>query len=133
MPRKRRAAREREAPLEAPERPRGVAPEWASAEGVRVQAATGEKGKTYRCPGCQQEIRPGTPHLVVIGVAKFHVSLGPSWRLTHAIGIRADLGDGREGRPGCCNRQRLAVRRHECEQGACQRNGESNSNNTAER
>ena len=21
-------------------------------------------GKTYRCPGCQQEIRPGTPHVV---------------------------------------------------------------------
>jgi hypothetical protein len=21
--------------------------------------------KTYRCPGCDQEIRPGTPHLVV--------------------------------------------------------------------
>ena len=21
-------------------------------------------GKTYRCPGCDQEIRPGTPHVV---------------------------------------------------------------------
>ncbi|WP_233495723.1 hypothetical protein [Geodermatophilus sp. TF02-6] len=21
-------------------------------------------GKTYRCPGCDHEIRPGTPHLV---------------------------------------------------------------------
>jgi len=66
VPRKHRAARERGVPLEAPDRPRGVAPEWASAEGVRVQAVTGEKGKTYRCPGCQQEIRPGTPHLVVM-------------------------------------------------------------------
>ena len=31
------------------------------------------------------------------------------------------------------NRQRLTVRRHECQQGACQRDGESNSNDTAER
>jgi hypothetical protein len=27
---------------------------------------SGEQGKTYRCPGCQQEIRPGTPHFVVV-------------------------------------------------------------------
>ena len=30
-----------------------------------VRAVTGSAtGKTYRCPGCDQEVRPGTPHLV---------------------------------------------------------------------
>jgi hypothetical protein len=30
-----------------------------------VRAITGEAAtKTYRCPGCDQEIRPGVPHVV---------------------------------------------------------------------
>ena len=30
-----------------------------------VRQVTGAAtGKTYRCPGCDQEIRPGTPHVV---------------------------------------------------------------------
>ncbi len=30
-----------------------------------VRAVTGAgTGKSYRCPGCDQEIRPGTPHVV---------------------------------------------------------------------
>ncbi|MGY2002347.1 hypothetical protein [Blastococcus sp. SYSU DS1024] len=30
-----------------------------------VRPVTGSStGKTYRCPGCDQEIRPGTPHVV---------------------------------------------------------------------
>ncbi len=30
-----------------------------------VRAITGSStGKTYRCPGCDHEIRPGTPHVV---------------------------------------------------------------------
>ena len=30
-----------------------------------VRPLTGSAtGKTYRCPGCDQEIRPGTPHVV---------------------------------------------------------------------
>lgn len=30
-----------------------------------VRTAGGDPdGKTYRCPGCQQEITPGTPHVV---------------------------------------------------------------------
>lgn len=66
MPRRHRSARERSAPPLPPERPRGVAPEWAATEGVKVQASTGERGKVYRCPGCQQEIRPRLPHLVVM-------------------------------------------------------------------
>jgi hypothetical protein len=32
----------------------------------RVRQLTGAgAAKTYRCPGCDQEIRPGTPHVVV--------------------------------------------------------------------
>ncbi|WP_205752143.1 hypothetical protein [Cryptosporangium phraense] len=27
--------------------------------------AGSSSGKTYRCPGCQQEVRPGTAHVVV--------------------------------------------------------------------
>ena len=33
--------------------------EWV----VRTQPSN--DGKTYRCPGCDHEIRPGTPHVVV--------------------------------------------------------------------
>ena len=66
MPRRHRSAREREGPPAPPERPKGVAPEWASMDGAKVGASTGERGKTYRCPGCNQEVRPGTPHLVVM-------------------------------------------------------------------
>jgi hypothetical protein len=42
-----------------------VAPAWALTDDLMVQAVSGTKGKTYRCPGCHQEIRPGTAHLVV--------------------------------------------------------------------
>jgi hypothetical protein len=66
MPRRHRAARERGDPPEAPERPRGLAPEWAQVEWATARAVSGEKGKSYRCPGCQQTILPGTPHLVVV-------------------------------------------------------------------
>jgi len=66
MPRRHRSARERAPAPETLERPRGVAPEWAQLDGATVQAVSGEGGKTYRCPGCHQEIRPGTPHLVVV-------------------------------------------------------------------
>jgi hypothetical protein len=66
MPRRHRSARERPGPPEPVQRPLAAAPEWASAEGFTVRAVAGERSKTYRCPGCQQEIRPGTPHLVVV-------------------------------------------------------------------
>lgn len=31
---------------------------------VRPLTGAGSGGKTYRCPGCDQQIPPGTPHLV---------------------------------------------------------------------
>jgi hypothetical protein len=65
MPRRHRSARDREVPAATVERPVNVAPAWARAEDVTVRAVSGQTGKTYRCPGCNQEIPPGTPHLVV--------------------------------------------------------------------
>jgi hypothetical protein len=38
--------------------------DWAGAD-YAVRPVTGAAtGKTYRCPGCDHEIRPGTPHVV---------------------------------------------------------------------
>jgi hypothetical protein len=37
--------------------------EWDGEE-WSVRAVAGSAGKTYRCPGCDQEIRPGLGHLV---------------------------------------------------------------------
>ncbi len=81
MPRRHRAARERATPLTQPELPRGTAPRWATAEGVTVRAVTGQK--VYLCPGCNQEIRSGAAHLVVViegdveGRRHWHT---PCWR-----------------------------------------------------
>jgi hypothetical protein len=81
MPRRHRSARERPDPTGPPERPRGLAPEWAVTDGVTVRAVTGDK--PYVCPGCNQVIRLGTPHLVVLiegdaeGRRHWHT---PCWR-----------------------------------------------------
>jgi hypothetical protein len=63
MPRKHRAARDR---AQAP-RPRpapSAAPGWAQAPGYEVRQVTNQR--RYRCPGCDLEIPPGTPHLVAV-------------------------------------------------------------------
>ncbi|MGI9005774.1 MAG: ATP/GTP-binding protein [Streptosporangiaceae bacterium] len=39
--------------------------EWPDGDWVVRQVPGPAAVKTYRCPGCDQEIRPGTPHLVV--------------------------------------------------------------------
>ena len=84
MPRRHRSARERTG--DPDERPIGAVsatPLWAQAEGFVVHSVAGQRDKTYRCPGCHQEIRPGTPHLVVIpegdveGRRHWHT---PCWR-----------------------------------------------------
>ncbi|MDQ4005777.1 MAG: hypothetical protein M3135_05685 [Actinomycetota bacterium] len=41
-----------------------MAPAWAQVQGVRVHQVTNDR--EYRCPGCDQMIRRGTSHLVVI-------------------------------------------------------------------
>jgi hypothetical protein len=62
MPRKnRRAADESRQALRMPQ---SAAPLWALAPGFDVRRLTGDK--SYRCPGCDLEIRPGVWHLVVI-------------------------------------------------------------------
>ena len=83
MPRRHRAARDRADLPEAQGRPLNLAPDWAQAEGSVVRAASVGTGKAYRCPGCEQLIRPGTPHLVVVeegdigGRRHWHT---PCWR-----------------------------------------------------
>lgn len=91
MPRRHRAARDRGDVAQPVPRPFGVAPHWAQVDGVFVQEVRGQKGKTYRCPGCQQDIRPGTPHLVVMeegdveGRRHWHT---PCWRTELKLGKR---------------------------------------------
>jgi hypothetical protein len=33
-------------------------------DGCVVRHVSGASGKAYRCPGCDQELRPATPHVV---------------------------------------------------------------------
>ncbi|RJL24519.1 ATP/GTP-binding protein [Bailinhaonella thermotolerans] len=68
--------------------------EWSDGEWV-VRSLTGSaSGKAYRCPGCDQEIRPGTPHTVswpnwAGGEAERRHWHNPCWR------NRLRLGPGR--------------------------------------
>src|SRR5919108_6497742 len=66
MPRRHTAARERPGPPPPRER-KGSAPPWAASSGFDVRVVTGDK--SYRCPGCDHEIRPGLSHLVVVPAA----------------------------------------------------------------
>ena len=49
-----------------------------------VRAVSGDTGKVYRCPGCDQEITVGVPHVV-------------AWPADE----RGDLGDRRHWHTGC--------------------------------
>ena len=62
MPRRNRAARDPERPL--PGEASSDAPVWALVPGVEVRAVS--TSKLYRCPGCDHEIRPRLPHVVVV-------------------------------------------------------------------
>jgi hypothetical protein len=64
MPRRHSRARERGGPPLPAAKPFPVAPEWAVVPGVTVRSVQGSK--PYICPGCNQAIRPRTPHLVVV-------------------------------------------------------------------
>lgn len=48
----------------APETFGADAPEWARAPGFQVRVSVNPK--TYRCPGCDHEVRGGRQHLVVM-------------------------------------------------------------------
>ena len=59
----RRIRRERSgppAPVPGPER----AESWPDGDWIVRRVPGAGTGKVYRCPGCDQEIAPGTPHLV---------------------------------------------------------------------
>ncbi|MGH2691461.1 MAG: hypothetical protein ACRDHM_03060 [Actinomycetota bacterium] len=63
MPRRHGSARER-ASAPSPRPPASLAPRWAQAQGYVVRQVAGDR--SYRCPGCDHEIRNGTSHLVVM-------------------------------------------------------------------
>jgi hypothetical protein len=62
MPRRHRRAPETRLPR--PGRPRSAAPAWAEIGGHEVRVVHGDK--PYRCPGCEQLVRAGTAHFVVV-------------------------------------------------------------------
>ncbi|MEP6760073.1 MAG: hypothetical protein ABJA93_01750 [Sporichthyaceae bacterium] len=67
MPRQNRRQRDDPSDLEADQLARGAGRRETGPEGdwlVRSVAGAAAT-KTYRCPGCDQEIRPGMAHLVV--------------------------------------------------------------------
>ncbi len=64
MPRRHDRGRERPTPPR-PRGPRSLAPDWAQTPGYTVRQVI-EGQKEYRCPGCDQEVRAGTAHLVVM-------------------------------------------------------------------
>lgn len=65
MPRSNRRRRD-EVELDLDRALRGVERRESHADGEWfVRRVTGASAKTYRCPGCNQEVRPGQPHVVV--------------------------------------------------------------------
>jgi hypothetical protein len=71
--------------------------EWAGRP-YRVRPVTGSAaGKTYRCPGCDQEIRPATPHLVAWPDDEFGGAEGADRRHWHTACWAAR--DRRAGKP----------------------------------
>ncbi|HEX5596901.1 MAG TPA: hypothetical protein VFX61_12930 [Micromonosporaceae bacterium] len=86
MPRRNRPRRDPAPPLDLERVRRGVGTVQAWRDGEwQVRAIPGPAAvKTYRCPGCDQEIRPGVAHLV-------------AWP---ADG-RGDLGDRRHWHNSC--------------------------------
>jgi hypothetical protein len=66
VPRQNRRRGDDPGPLDAGSLGRGVARTEDGADGAWVvRTVTGAAAtKTYRCPGCDHEIRPGTPHVV---------------------------------------------------------------------
>jgi hypothetical protein len=74
----------------------GAAPERVEefqGEEYHVRAITGSTStKDYRCPGCQQTIRPATPHVV-------------AWPVEPGIFSREGLDDRRHWHTGCWSRR----------------------------
>ncbi|MEE6296670.1 hypothetical protein [Georgenia wangjunii] len=92
MPRSRRSSRrpygQEHTPLD-PERLRGVARSESgpSGETFTVREVRGSE-KSYRCPGCDQLVEAGTPHVV-------------AWPTDHLLGAEAALADRRHWHRAC--------------------------------
>ncbi|WP_454295595.1 hypothetical protein [Salana multivorans] len=63
----------------------------------RVRSVTGSD-KAYRCPGCDQLIAIGTPHMV-------------AWPADHLLGAEAGLGERRHWHTSCWKSGRRPTRR----------------------
>ncbi|GAB3814876.1 hypothetical protein [Micromonospora zhanjiangensis] len=85
-PRRNRPRREDARPLDGDRARQGVdaVQSWRDGEWQVRGVSGGGATKTYRCPGCDQEIRPGVPHLV-------------AWPADD----RGDLTDRRHWHAGC--------------------------------
>ena len=64
MPRKNKRLPDEEQIVLRREDRSATAPLWAQVDGYAVRVVFGQKG--YRCPGCDQTIRHGSQHLVVV-------------------------------------------------------------------
>jgi hypothetical protein len=85
MPRRHHRARDAARPVDDEAARRGVQSVEAARDGDwLVRAVVGDTGKAYRCPGCDQEIPPGVPHVV-------------AWPADE----RGDLSDRRHWHTGC--------------------------------
>jgi hypothetical protein len=65
MPRRNYRRRDAEAPLDPDRTRRRVERVQAQPDGDWLVRNVAGGDKTYRCPGCDQEIRPGVGHIVV--------------------------------------------------------------------
>jgi hypothetical protein len=85
MPRRHRRAPNPDPPIEDGAVRRGVPSVEVARDGDwLVRPVAGEAGKAYRCPGCDQEIPAGVPHVV-------------AWPADE----RGDLSDRRHWHTGC--------------------------------
>lgn len=84
MPRRRRATPRAGRPGG---RPAATVEEAADGDWVVRPVAGAATGKTYRCPGCDQEIRPRTPHLVTWAAYPRASDLDP-WDTESATDLR---------------------------------------------
>jgi hypothetical protein len=72
--------------------------EWAGQEWVARRISGSASTKAYRCPGCDQEIRPATPHVV-------------AWPVDAALGRREGLEDRRHWHSACWDARERRHRR----------------------
>jgi hypothetical protein len=83
-PRRNYRRRDAESPIDRDRVRRGVEAVQAHADGEWLVRKVTSQDKTYRCPGCHQEIRPGVEHVV-----------------TWPADERGDLTDRRHWHTGC--------------------------------